>query len=211
MHRQYFTKTGAPVWVHVPGTPFTLPGSPRYRERLPGMTKWVDRDLVERVSKGLSQGSDVDSIAAKESISGLPGAVSGPAVGGGVLGLLAGRLAGGSESVAPLKAILEKGIGRGTLAGLKNLPRYMYAAPLLGAALGGGYGLSKWVADKPARSDAAKQTARGLLAEQVLQRNALREAVKTDQPYTAPLLRSIPLTSASATAPSIVSPGNVGV
>jgi len=211
MHRQYFTKTGAPVWIHVPGTPFTLPGSPRYRERLPGMSRWVDRDLVERVSKELGAGKTVDDIAAKESTRGLLSEVAGPAVGGGVLGLLGGRLYGGEKALSPVRQLLSEGISKATLRGLSQTPKYMLGLPLAGAALGAGYGASKWLANKPKRDEDTRQTVRGLLAEQVLQRNALREAIKSDQPYTGGILRGIPLSSATANTPAVVSPGNVGV
>jgi hypothetical protein len=36
--RHYFVKHGAPVWIHVPGTPFTLPGIPARFYRI-GLTK----------------------------------------------------------------------------------------------------------------------------------------------------------------------------
>lgn len=31
--RHYFMKHGAPVWIHVPGTPFTIPGVPASYQR----------------------------------------------------------------------------------------------------------------------------------------------------------------------------------
>ena len=196
-----------PIWTRVPGTPFTLPGGMSYTERLPGMEGWVPRDVVERVSQALSEGEDIRTLSEREGATGGPGAVATGAGLGGVLGGLGGRLAGGKESLSPIYKLLQKGVTRKTLAGLRKVPPAMRYAPLAGAGLGGLAALGSWAAQSGEREQNAEQVARGLLAEKVLQRRALEEAVKTPKPYTGSILRGVPLTSASSPPPYVAMPG----
>ena len=43
--RHYFVKHGSPVWIHIPGTPFTLPGIPANFQRLAHDKTAQDRGL----------------------------------------------------------------------------------------------------------------------------------------------------------------------
>lgn len=204
-------KQALAVWTRVPGTPFTLPGVYRPEERLPGMSEWAPRDIVERVSRKLKQDRSVEDIARSEAAEGLLKDVGFGTAAGGVTGGLLGRLAGGEAATAPLKEILSKGLGKGSLRGLKGLPGPMKLLPLVGAGAGALLGGAGWAGGSRARGEQAKDIARGLLAERVLQRSALREAIKTDLPYTAPILRGVPLMSASSPPPYVATPGSTGV
>ncbi len=207
MRFRKFTKLAFPVWTRVPGTPFTLPGSGTYTERLPGMEGWVPRDVVERVSRALAEGEDIRSLASRESREGAGAATSLGAGVGGVAGLLGARLAEGEKGFAPFKDILKRGITRDTLKGLRKIPLSMKLAPAAGAALGGLGMLGSWAAGGPKRGEDAEQVARGLLAEKLLQRRALEEAVKSPRPYVGSILRGLPVTSASSPPPYVTMPG----
>lgn len=204
-------KNAYPVWMHIPGTPFTLPGRPQYRERLTGMNEWAPREMVERVGEGLEEGRTVEDLVRKEKGEGLLGHLGVGALGGAAAGGVAGRLAGGEAAVAPFKGLLEKGV---SLKGLKNLGKIPMASKLL-PALGVGAGLlggaALWKGHGNKRESQAREVARGLTAERILQRNALREAIKGESPYTQPLLRGLPLTSASAQTPYAVTLSNAGL
>ena len=126
----------SPVWVRVPWSPFTFLGSAPRHERLPGMTEWAPREVVERVGKGLQQKVDPDILTAREEHRGLLKSMTAGGIGGFTGGALAGRLAKGEAASAPLKAILAKGINRQTLAGLKKIPRLSKMLPLIGAGAG---------------------------------------------------------------------------
>jgi len=202
-----FNKLAFPIWTRVPGTPFTLPGGLSYTERLPGMQGWVPRDVVERVSKALAQGKDIRTLTEEEGGTGAPGSTAMGAGIGGVAGGLGARLAGGQKSLQPFKELLTKGISRKALEGLRRLPAGMRYAPLAGAGLGGLAALGQWAGQRGEREQGAEQVARGLLAEKVLQRRALEEAVKTSKPYTGSILRGLPITSASSPPPYVAMPG----
>lgn len=207
MRFRKFTKLAFPVWTRVPGTPFTLPGSGTYTERLPGMEGWVPRDVVERVSRALAEGEDIRSLSQREGREGA-GASAGLGAGvGGVGGLLAARLAEGEAGFAPFKDIAKKGLTRDALRGLSKIPLSMKLGPLAGAAAGGLGMLGHWAAGASKREDDAQQVARGLMAEKVLQRRALEEAVKSPKPYVGSILRGLPITSASSPPPYVTMPG----
>jgi hypothetical protein len=212
MRFRKFTKLAFPIWTRVPGTPFTLPGFPSYQERLPGMTGWVPRDVVERVSHALAEGEDINTISEREGLRGLGSNIGMGAGIGGMLGGLGGRLLSGEKGTAPVRELLSKGLNRQTLTkAFRKTPGAMKALPLAGAGLGALLGLGSWGAGVPDRQEDATQVSRGLLAEKVLQQRALEEAVKSDQPYTGSILRGIPISSASAVAPSVAMPGNMGI
>ena len=196
---------GAPVWIRVPGTPFTLPGAPTRYERLPGMSEWAPRDVVERMGKGLSQDVPAEYLAERESQKGLPGSLIGGGIAGGTGGALVGRLAGGEAVTAPVKDLLSGGITKRTLRGLKDVPRVGKVAPLVGAGLGLLGGASLWSGTKGVRRQQAKEVARGLLSEQILQQSALQQASSN------PVLRGLDIESASAPSPLVVMPGYTGV
>jgi hypothetical protein len=181
MRRKYFIKEavtsgGERLWIRVPGTPFTLPGAATQYERLPGMTEWVPRDDVETVSKAMEHDVPIDQISEQVSRSGLwPGMWKGLGV-GGVAGALAGRAVGGEAAFSPFIDIKDKGLTSKTLAGLKKVPGAMKALPWVGAALGGAHAYGKWKSDYEGRGDRAKDIAKGLLAERILQTSAIRDA-----------------------------------
>jgi len=197
-------KYASGVWFRPPGIPFTFAGTPDYQERLTGMSEWAPREMVERVARGLQEGKSVESIAEKEKGKGLLRSTGVGTVAGGVAGGALGRLRGGEATTAPFKELLEKGVSRSTLRGLKKIPRAAKLGPLLG--VGGGLlaGLGSWAAGRNERGRQATQVSRGLLAERVLQRNALKEALRSEAPYNQPLLRGLPVTSASAETPYAV-------
>jgi len=207
MRFRKFTKLAFPVWTRVPGTPFTLPGSASYTERLPGMEGWVPREVVERVSRALAEGEDIRSLAQRERQEGAGGATALGAGVGGVTGLLGARLAEGEAGFAPLKDVLKKGVTRDSLRGLSKIPLSMKIAPAAGAVLGGLGMLGHWASQGSKREEDAEQVARGLLAEKVLQRRALEEAVKSPKPYVGSILRGLPITSASSPPPYVTMPG----
>ncbi|RKY28740.1 MAG: hypothetical protein DRP83_00130 [Planctomycetota bacterium] len=202
--RNGLLKYAGSVWFRPPGVPFTFAGSPDYQERLTGMTKWAPRGMVENVAEGLQEGRTVEELAQEERSKGLLKSLGVGALAGGTAGGVAGRVVGGEAVAAPFKELLSKGVSRNTLKGLWKIPGSAKLLPLLG--IGGGLlaGGALWGAGRGRRESQARQVSRGLLAERVLQRNALKEALKTEQPYNQPLLRGVPLTSASADTPYAV-------
>jgi hypothetical protein len=50
----------------LPNTPFGISVSPEKKERLSGMSHWVDRDMLERAGEGYDQGLDGQAIADME-------------------------------------------------------------------------------------------------------------------------------------------------
>lgn len=179
--KYYFVKHGAPVWINIPGTPFTLPGFPARHERLPGMSEWAPREVVEQVGKGIQEGQSTEEMTEQAAGRGLPTNVGTGAIAGTTAGLLGGRLLGGEAAARPFKDILKKGLSRETLRGLRNIPHASKLAPLvgLGAGLAGGAGL--WASGREGRRQESKEVAKGLLAEKVLQQHSLgqaREAVR---------------------------------
>jgi hypothetical protein len=168
--------------------------------------------MVERVGERLEKGEDLDTIAKSErgrgllrssGVGGLAGAVS-----GGVLG----RLAGGEAASAPFKELVSKGLSKKTLKGLKNIPRAAKILPAAGLGAGLLAGAAGWGAKGKQRESQAREVTRGLLAERVLQRNALRGAIQPEEgTYSQPLLRGIPSETASAQTPYAVTLSNTGL
>jgi hypothetical protein len=205
--RHYFIKEGeAPVWIRVPGTPFTMLGSPTKHERLPGMTEWAPRPVVERMSKGLQQKIDPETLVQREEEEGLPWDAAKGGIGGLTAGALAGRLAGGEATTAPLRELLAKGVSKETLKGLKNVPRAAKILPLAGAGAGALGGAAYWSAGKPARREQAEEVAKGLLSEKILQQHSINQARQS-----VSALKGLPVETARAESPVVVTPGNTGV
>jgi len=212
MRNGMLKKEGFAVWTRVPGTPFTLPGSLTVKERLPGMVDWAPREVVTRVAKGLRSGDDGPvELAEAEAQRGLPQHAGVGAVAGTTLGSLLGRLFGGQAAIKPFQEIGQRGIGSSTLRQLKNLPAAMKLLPILGALGGAGVGAKVWERGQEGRRQQALDVSKGLLAERILQSQAIQEALRSNNPYTAPLLRGIPITSASAPVPHVMRYGHIGV
>jgi hypothetical protein len=205
--RHFFVKYGAPVWIHVPGTPFTLAGFPERYERLPGMTEWAPRRTVENVGKQLQTAAPMEQIAADEANAGLGTSVGTGAIAGTTGGLLAGRLASGDNFAAPFKKLLSKGLSRDTLRGLKNIPRSSKIAPLIGLGAGAAAGLGHWASGREDRRQTANEVAKGLLSEQVLQQHSLNQARQSAQPSA---LQGLPVDTATAPAPIVTTQSNTG-
>jgi len=185
-----------PFWVHVPGLPFTLPGTITQKERLPGMNEWLPRPLIERVAKGMRQGASPEELAELEAKSGL---LSNVGVGGGIgaaSGALGARLLGGEAASAPFKNILKRGLTGQTLKGLGKLPLSAKILPALGLTGGAGLAALRWMQREGERKRQAQAVAEGLLTESRLRSNALQK---------------LPVESASVQAPTAVTTGNTGV
>ncbi len=118
---------------------------------------------------------------------------------------------GGKATTEPFREILSKGLSKKTFKGLGSLSRGSKLGPLLGAGAGLLAGGALWGSGRKERGQQARDVSRGLLSERLLQRTALRQAVGADLPYSTPLLRGIPLTSASVQPTYVVTPGNIGV
>jgi hypothetical protein len=73
------------IGVGLPGTPIGLNFGTK-QERLPGMNKWVDRDIIERAYEALDAGLDPQAIMERESER---GNLKHPAIGGGMAAALA--------------------------------------------------------------------------------------------------------------------------
>ena len=208
MNRPDFIKLGAPIWFHVPGTPFTLPGTVPQYERLPGMSEWADREVVTRVNKDLEKGTPIKDIEANEANRDLSTHLLRKGIGGGIAGSLAGRVAGGEAATAKFKDILQSGVSKETLRNLKKTPTAMKALPLLG--LGGGLaaGLGSWASSRDQRRQQARDVSKGLLAEQVLQNKDLMDTWKdVQQPNT---LAPAPVESATQETPLVTTLGSTG-
>jgi len=208
MGRYYFIKEGAPVWIHVPGTPFTLPGErPRYT-RLPGMSEWAPNEVVERVGKGLKQNVPIEELAESESGRGLLSSAGKGGIGGGIAGSMAARIVGGDAAVAPIKDIYRKGLSRKSLQGLRNLPRAAKILPLLGLGLGVTGGVGGWAMGQDKRRREAHEVAKGLLSEQVLQQHSIGKARSS---LDTPLIRRQAPESASDPSPRAAVMSTTGV
>ena len=210
--KEALDKHGLAVWTRVPGTPFTLPGSPTIRERLPGMSDWAPRGMISRMSKGLDTGEQTpEQLAEIESQrdEGKTTAIGGAAglTGGSVLG----RLLGGDAAVAPFKDLYAKGINKQTLKGLSKIPMAMKLLPLLGLGAGAYAGHKVWSGKQDENKQQALDVSKGLLAERLLQSNALTHAVNSSNPYTGGLLSGIPINSASAPTPYVLRAGQIGM
>lgn len=210
--KEALDKHGLAVWTRVPGTPFTLPGSPTIRERLPGMTEWAPRDMISRMAQGLEQGElSPEQLAEAEAQRGQPGTMGFGAAAGLTGGGVLGRLAGGEAAIQPLKEIYRKGVSGQTLRGLGKLPAAMKILPLLGLGAGAVLGKRHWEQKQPEQRQKALGVSKGLLAERILQSNALREAINTTSPYTGGLLSGLPITSAHTPTPYVLRAGQIGV
>lgn len=210
--RKGMLKEGVAVWTRVPGTPFTLPGSPTIKERLPGMSDWASRDTITRMAKGLQEGDkSPEELAQAEGQKGLAGNMALGAVGGLTGGSLLGRLFSGGKGVEPFLNIYEKGLNKGTMRGLKHLPGAMKALPLLGMLGGAAIGAGHWNQGREGRKRQALDVSKGLLTERLLQSNAVQHAVKSSNPYSTPLLKGVPLTSAQTSMPYVLRAGQVGM
>lgn len=196
----------SPIWVRVPGSPFTFLGSAPKHERLPGMTEWAPREVIERVGKGLQRKEDPEELIRREEYRGLPESMTAGGVGGLTAGSLAGRLAGGEAATAPFKELLAKGLSKDTLSGLKRVPRISKALPLIGAGAGLLGGAGYWQAGREKRREEADEVAKGLLSEKILQRHAIERARQSVRP-----LQGLPVETASMPSPVVVTPGNTGV
>lgn len=215
MKRHYFYKQGAsPVWIHVPGTPFTLPGERTQYDRLPGMTDWAPRDVIGRVGKGLKEDKPIQSLVEQERQQGLLGSAAKGGIGGLVGGSMAARLAGGEKSTAPLKQVLKKGLSSGTMKGLSKFPRSAKILPLLGLGLGAAGGVGSWASGQDERGQEARGVAKGLLSEQILQQHSIGQArggLAQQQQQRQPHLAKLPPESASEQSPKAAVLGNTGV
>jgi len=175
---KYASPSGAPLWVQIPGTPLTLPGRQTQYDRLPGMTDWAPQPVISRVAQGLEDEIPLEEIAKREGGEGLGAAVGTGLLGGSIAGGLAGRLLSGEAGVAPLKQLLKKGLTREAISELRRIPKGMLATPLIGAGIGTAAGLAAWKATEGGREQQARDVARGLLTERILQRHQLREATR---------------------------------
>lgn len=204
--REYLTKLGegSPVWVRIPGTPFTMIGSSTRYERLPGMIEWAPTDVITRVGKGLAKDYPPNFLAEQEGERGLLKNLVGGGVAGTTAGLLGGRLLGGEASLSPVFNLWKKGLSGQTLRNLKNVPLPMKLAPLLGAGLGLAAGKRVWESGKKERENQAKEVSKGLLAEQVLQTDAINRAWRA-------LHQKNPAETASSPMPLVASLGTMGV
>lgn len=207
MRKYYFVKHGTPVWIRVPGTPLTLTGFPSRYDRLPGMTEWAPRDVIERVGQGLKDDTSVDELAARERNRGLLSDTAKGGVVGGGLGAFAGRLQAGKAATKPFREILNKGLSSETARGLKNVPRMAKILPLIGLGAGLAGGVGTWAAGRGERGHEAREVSKGLLTEDILQHHALGKARSS----LNPALKNIPASSASVEAPSVAVLGNTGV
>jgi hypothetical protein len=205
-------KLGLAVWTRVPGTPFTLPGSPTIRERLPGMTDWAPRDMISRMAKGLEAGEATpEQLAHEEAMRDRNKTMAIGGAAGLTGGSVAGRLAGGEAAVSPFMDIYKKGINKQTLKGLSKIPAAMRLLPLLGLGAGAYLGKQKWEEGQDDRRQQALGVSKGLLAERVLQSNALNQAINSSNPYTGALLSGVPISSAGAPTPYVLRAGQIGV
>lgn len=191
-----------PLWLRVPGATIPITGQPEDKERLPGMTEWAPREMVEDVARGIRGGQDVESLAQEQSRKGLLGNAAIAGLTGTVGGVLGGRLVGGEKAWDPFKGILSKGFTRESLSGLRSLPLSMKVMPLAGAGLGVGLAAKKWLSDAPHRKKQTYDVARGLLAERILQRDSLRQALGRETS-----LSGIPQQSASSLPPLVIARG----
>ncbi len=208
MRKHYFVKEGSPVWIHVPGTPFTLPGERQQYARLPGMTEWAPNEVVERMGKGLKDNVPAEELAQEESERGLLTSAAKGGVGGGIAGSIAARIAGGEASTAPFKKLFKKGLTKKTLEGLSKVPRSGKILPLLGLGAGVAGGVGDWAVGRDQRHQEAQEVAKGLLSEQILQQHAIGKARESTG---TPILSRLPAETASMPSPKAVVLGSTGV
>ena len=193
-----------PLWLRVPGATIPITGAPTPYERLPGMTEWAPREMVEDVAKGIRGGRDVEDIAKEQANKGLLGNAAVSGLTGTFGGVLGGRLIGGEKAWEPFKGILSKGMTQESMAGLKKLPFSMKAMPLAGAGLGLGLAAKNWMDEAPHRQRQTYDVSRGLLAERVLQRDSLRQSMGREMR----VLQGVPQQSATEMPPLVLSRGD---
>lgn len=193
-----------PLWLKVPGATVPITGAPPQYERLPGMTEWAPREMIEDVARGIREGKDVEDIAKDQSQKGLLGNAAMAGLTGGFGGVLGGRLLAGNEAWDPFRGVLSEGVSKRTLTGLKNLPWQMKVLPLAGAGLGIGLATKNWANKAPHRQHQSYDVARGLLAERVLQRDALRQSMGRELQTQ----QSSPFQSANELPPLVTTRGN---
>lgn len=166
---QALVKLGAPVWTHVPGTPFSLPGTIEQNERLPSMSEWVPRPMIERIGRGMDEGMSTDQLVDREVNTGwnrkLPFHSVLGATGGGVLA----RVLGGEKITAPFRGILQEGLNKETLSKIKGLPTYAKALPFVGVGAGAAASLGRWAANADTRRRQAIAANKGIETERFLQ------------------------------------------
>lgn len=198
-------KKAIAIWTKVPGLPFTVPGTITQYERMPGMSEWVPRDVITRMGEGMRRGEDLDALVEKEKGEGLGKSLGTGALAGGVGGGLLGRLVSGEAATAPIKEIFQQGAGT-SLRGLRGLSRIPGAAKALalgGAGLGALTGGIGWGMGSGERADTAREAARGLRREQIMQANASLQ----NQLMRQQLLNSNPMPSATAAQPLVAQTG----
>jgi hypothetical protein len=208
---QGLLKKGFSIWTKIPGTGVSLPfpGAPVTGERLPGMHEWAPRPVIEQVAQRLSRGEDIQDIAKEESLRGKGSKMGWGTLGGGILGGLLGRFISGEAAVKPFKDIYEQGLGSRTLKMLSGLPTPIKILPLIGAGAGMLAGKHVWEKGIPQRKQQVFDISKGLLAEKVLQQNAINKALENVTSSNS-LSRLDPITSHEA-PPYVVTSGNMGV
>ena len=103
------------------GTPFTLQGSEMKDERLPGMRRWVDRDMLQRAMEARAHGMSEDQFVRQEGgrnsvMAPLMGAGIGASMGHGAPSWLTSRLPGkmqGPLAQSLIGGLLGAGAGLG--------------------------------------------------------------------------------------------------
>ena len=196
------------MWIHVPGTPITLPGERTQYERLPGMTNWAPREAVSRVGEGLARSRSIEDIAESEASQDFGGSVMKGGGGGLLGGSVLARLSGGEAVTAPFKNMLERGVNMKTFKGLSKLPTRAKLLPLLGMGTGAAAGIGSWAMGRDARRDQARSVGKGLLSEQILQQHAIGNARRGEE--TRKLSR-LPIESASMPSPKATVLSSSGV
>lgn len=116
-------KTAAPHPVQlqlgqvIPGTPLMIRGGEIKEERLPGMRRWVDRDVLQRVFAGLEGGAPPEVLVEAEAAR---GNVAYPAAGAAIAALSARDLAARVPQIAahgPLASALVAALAGGVAGG----------------------------------------------------------------------------------------------
>lgn len=176
-------KRAVSIWTKAPGLPFTISGNTVPDERLQGMSEWAPRDVIERMGKGMRQGTGTEELVEAERKRGLGKALGSGAALGGLGGGILGRVVSGEAATAPITEIFEKGTGT-SLRGLRGLSRIPGAAKALTlggvglGALAGGIGWGRGAEDREnlARDVAASVRNEQLAARQLLNVNPMPSA-----------------------------------
>jgi hypothetical protein len=162
--------------------------------------------MVEDVARDIRSGRDVEEISQDQSRKGLLGNSLFTGLTGGFGGVLGARLLHGESAWEPFSGpggLLSKGINTETLKGLSKLPLGMKILPIAGVGLGAGLAAKNWMEEAPHRGRQTYDISRGLLAERVLQRDALRGAMGREMTT----LQSLPRQSATDLPPLVLSRG----